>query len=93
MDPYDFQSFTSNLGALVNHGEIPMGRIDEAVRRILRVKFTAGLLRIQIQTSSMETDQISYVSSGIARGGVGERGVVAGADSISGRSFSTERRV
>ena len=32
MVPYDFQSFTSNLGALVNRGEIPMGGIDETKR-------------------------------------------------------------
>ena len=49
MVPYDFQSFTSNLRVLVNHGEIPMGRIDDVVRRILRIKFMTGLLRIQEQ--------------------------------------------
>src|SRR5207244_1180665 len=42
MVPYDF-SFTDDLLALVKDGEVPVARIDEAVRRILRVKFELGL--------------------------------------------------
>ncbi len=42
MVPYDF-SFYHNLIELVKEGSIPMWRIDEAVSRILKVKFELGL--------------------------------------------------
>ncbi|MBN1414751.1 MAG: glycoside hydrolase family 3 C-terminal domain-containing protein [Bacteroidales bacterium] len=43
MEPYSPLSFISTLTALVNAGEVPIERIDNAVRRILRVKFEMGL--------------------------------------------------
>ena len=42
MVPFDF-SFYDLLIELVNSGEVPLSRIDEAVSRILTVKFQAGL--------------------------------------------------
>jgi beta-glucosidase len=42
MVPYDY-SFYDTLLELVQAGEVPMKRIDEAVSRILRVKFMLGL--------------------------------------------------
>lgn len=42
MVPYNFR-FADYLIELVNEGEVPMSRIDDAVRRILRVKFLLGL--------------------------------------------------
>lgn len=42
MVPYD-ASFARDIVDLVNEGEIPMSRIDDAVRRILFVKFKLGL--------------------------------------------------
>jgi beta-glucosidase len=42
MVPSDY-SFADDLVALVKEGGVPMSRIDEAVRRILRVKFELGL--------------------------------------------------
>ncbi len=42
MVPSDY-SFADNLLALVKEGKVPVSRIDEAVRRILRVKFELGL--------------------------------------------------
>jgi beta-glucosidase len=42
MVPYDF-GFTDALLALVRDGEIPEARLDESVRRILRVKLALGL--------------------------------------------------
>lgn len=42
MVPFNF-SFYDHLIQLVNRGEVPMARIDEAVSRILTVKFQAGL--------------------------------------------------
>ncbi len=42
MVPYD-ASFAHYVIELVNEGKIPMSRVDDAVRRILRVKFELGL--------------------------------------------------
>ncbi len=42
MVPYDF-SFYNILVKLVNDGEVPVARVDEAVRRILTVKMKLGL--------------------------------------------------
>lgn len=42
MDPYDL-SFCTLLKELVEEGTVPMSRIDDAVRRVLRLKFRLGL--------------------------------------------------
>jgi len=42
MDPYSVD-FCILLKELVNEGQVPMSRIDDAVRRILRVKYRLGL--------------------------------------------------
>ena len=42
MDPYSLQ-FCDILKELVEEGSVPMSRIDDAVRRILRMKFRLGL--------------------------------------------------
>ncbi|KAF5184783.1 Beta-glucosidase bogh3b [Thalictrum thalictroides] len=41
--PYNYPEFLNDLTDLVNKKAIPMSRIDDAVRRILRVKFSMGL--------------------------------------------------
>jgi beta-glucosidase len=43
MVPYDAGRFIAALTAAVESGDVPMERIDDAVRRILRVKFELGL--------------------------------------------------
>jgi beta-glucosidase len=43
MVPDRYELFFNTLKELVEEGAIPMERIDDAVRRILRVKFAAGL--------------------------------------------------
>ncbi len=43
MLPYDYKTFIKNVTYAVNHGDIPQERIDDAVRRILRAKFSVGL--------------------------------------------------
>mgnify|MGYP004444256589 CR=1 FL=1 len=42
MEPYDL-GFCDLLKELVNEGRVPMSRIDDAVRRILRLKYRLGL--------------------------------------------------
>ncbi len=43
MVPYDYVTFIETMKQAVNNGDIPESRLDEAVRRILRVKFALGL--------------------------------------------------
>jgi beta-glucosidase len=43
MVPYDYVKFIQTMQDAVNNGDIPESRLDEAVRRILRVKFALGL--------------------------------------------------
>lgn len=44
MVPFDWKEFIENTIEDVNNGEISMARLDDAVRRILRAKFYAGLM-------------------------------------------------
>jgi beta-glucosidase len=44
MVPSNYKVFIANLKTLVEEGAVPMSRIDDAVRRILRVKCAMGLL-------------------------------------------------
>jgi beta-glucosidase len=43
MVPYKYEEFCDNLIALVKAGEVSESRIDDAVRRILKMKFQTGL--------------------------------------------------
>lgn len=43
MVPFNYIDFIDDLTYMVKHKIIPMERIDDAVRRILLVKFTMGL--------------------------------------------------
>ena len=43
MVPYDGKRFMSSLMRAVENGEVPIERIDDAVRRVLSVKFELGL--------------------------------------------------
>jgi beta-glucosidase len=43
MAPYDYGRFIKTMVEAVDAGDIPMARIDDAVRRILRVKFALNL--------------------------------------------------
>uniref|UniRef100_A0ACD6A981 Uncharacterized protein n=1 Tax=Avena sativa TaxID=4498 RepID=A0ACD6A981_AVESA len=53
MVPNNYQQFISLLTGHVNSGAIPMSRIDDAVTRILRVKFTMGLFENPYSDASM----------------------------------------
>ena len=45
MVPYEWKKFLSNTISQVKRGDISRPRLDDAVRRILRVKFRAGLMK------------------------------------------------
>src|SRR5215213_667307 len=53
MVPSDY-SFADHLIALVKEGAVPQARIDEAVRRILRVKFELGLFEKPMPDASLK---------------------------------------
>lgn len=57
MIPYSYTEFITDLTNLVQNNTIPMSRIDDAVRRILRVKFTMGLFENPIADLSL-SDQL-----------------------------------
>lgn len=67
MVPYDFPRFCNNLVELVNEGEVSMARIDDAVRRILNLKFELNLFKKQNgychdypKFGSSNFEQVSY---------------------------------
>jgi len=43
MVPFDYKTFIATLTAAVENGDVPIERIDDAVRRILRVKAWLGM--------------------------------------------------
>ncbi|GFQ02494.1 beta-glucosidase bogh3b [Phtheirospermum japonicum] len=53
MIPYNYTEFIDGLTSLVKNKFIPMSRIDDAVTRILRVKFTMGLFENPLADYSM----------------------------------------
>ncbi|KAL9665239.1 hypothetical protein QQ045_020653 [Rhodiola kirilowii] len=57
MVPYNFTEFIDTLTRLVNENVVPMSRIDDAVHRILRVKFELGLFENPIADYSL-VDQL-----------------------------------
>lgn len=54
MVPFRYELFLDEFLSLVESGEIPMTRIDDAVERILRVKFVAGLFEHPLTDSSLQ---------------------------------------
>lgn len=57
MVPNNYADFINSLTNLVNMNVIPMSRIDDAVRRILRVKFAMGLFENPLADLSL-ADQL-----------------------------------
>ncbi len=62
MDPYDPEC-VNDIVALVEAGEIPMSRIDDAVRRVLRLKVRLGLF----ENPTWEKDYPEFASERFAR--------------------------
>ena len=55
MTPFDYKEFMSNMQDAVNNGDITKERLDDAVKRILTVKFEAGLFdRPQAQPEGLD---------------------------------------
>lgn len=62
MVPTNYTEFIDGLTRLVNSKVIPMYRIDDAVRRILRVKFVMGLFENPLADDRFVNELGSQVS-------------------------------
>lgn len=63
MVPYNYTEFIDGLTNLVRNNVIPMSRIDDAVKRILRVKFIMGLFENPLADESL----VNYLGSQVSR--------------------------
>lgn len=66
MVPFNYPEFRDGLVDLVKKNAIPMSRIDDAVSRILRVKFAMGLFENPLGDYSLINEVGSQVSRCIA---------------------------
>ena len=67
MVPFAYTEFIDGLTTKVTNNIIPMSRIDDAVYRILRVKFTMGLFENPYADPSLAGELGKQVSSKIPR--------------------------
>ena len=75
MVPSKYKEFYATLKSLVEAKEVPIARIDDAVRRILRVKFAMGLMnpkRNQMADRSLQASVGSAEHRAVARQAVRE---------------------
>ena len=75
MVPTRYREYYNDLKALVGEGKVPMSRIDDAVTRILRVKFAMGLMdpkRSQLADRSLQKSFGSPEHRAVARQAVRE---------------------
>jgi beta-glucosidase len=73
MVPEHYKQYIANLKQLVEEGSVPMARIDDAVTRILRVKFAMGLMdpkRSQLADRSLQKSFGSTEHRQVARDAV-----------------------
>ena len=67
MVPYDFRQFIDTLTRAVESGDVSMARIDDAVRRILRVKFWMGVFDDPFGDESLVAEVGSPAHRAVAR--------------------------
>ena len=72
MVPDDWQAFIANTTRQVEHGEIPLARIDDAVSRIVRAKLRMGLFGTRPSQRAGAGDAGSLQSRALARRAVRE---------------------
>jgi beta-glucosidase len=63
MVPEEWLAFRNNLLQAVAKGQVPMSRIDDAVRRILRVKARAGLLDSQAPSARNRSKVLAAIGA------------------------------
>lgn len=72
MVPYEYQKFIKTLTQLVENGQVPQARIDDAVRRILTVKFEMGLFEQPLTDAALLAQVGSSEHRALARTAVRE---------------------
>lgn len=72
MVPYDYKGFISDMKRAVQKGDISIERIDDAVRRILTVKFELGLFDHPYAYAEFQDGVGSQEHRGLARKAVSE---------------------
>jgi beta-glucosidase len=65
MIPFNYAEFIVDLTQLVKNNIIPMDRIDDAVARILLVKFSMGLFENPLADFSLVNELGSQVSQSV----------------------------
>ena len=63
MEPKNYRKFFDSLKELVQEGKVPISRIDDAVKRILRVKYAMGLMDTSYDYKPDPKDQKSFGSA------------------------------
>ena len=76
MVPYDYRRFIWTLWQAVDNGDVPIERIDDAVRRILRVKFELGLFESPYSDPSLLASVGSDEHRAVAREAVAKSAVL-----------------
>jgi beta-glucosidase len=76
MVPTDYVRFITTMTSLVQAGTIKQDRIDDAVTRILRVKFEMGLFEKPMPAAGKESEVGSDADRAIARAAVAESAVL-----------------
>ncbi|WP_024285229.1 glycoside hydrolase family 3 protein [Cellulomonas sp. KRMCY2] len=76
MVPYEYESFIATLTSVVEDGDVPRERIDDAVRRILTAKVELGLFEAPMTDRSLAGEVGSSEHRALARRAVAESLVV-----------------
>ena len=82
MVPYDFKRFISALTEAVQKGDVTQERIDDAVKRILTVKFELGLFDAPITDQSLLDDVGSAEHRAVAAEAVQQSAVLLKNDGV-----------
>ena len=96
MVPTRYREFYNDLKSLVQENQVPMSRIDDAVTRILRVKFAMGLMdpkRSQLADRSLQKSFGSPEHREVARQAVRESAVLLKNDNQALPISKTVKRI
>jgi beta-glucosidase len=96
MVPTRYREFYNDLKSLVQENQVPMSRIDDAVTRILRVKFAMGLMdpkRSQLADRSLQKSFGSPEHREVARQAVRESAVLLKNDNHALPISKTVKRI
>ncbi|TJY40657.1 carbohydrate-binding protein [Cohnella pontilimi] len=90
MEPQDWKISLTYLKQLAEEGKIPMSRIDDAVTRILRVKFESGVFEHPLTDERLAASFGSESNRAIARQAVRESLVLLKNDKVNGQPILSQ---